>query len=64
MRYHVMASSQAGVLALKRDSIEGALKKARELRGDGLYSDVRIVDTSTGDAVDEAQFAGHEGGTA
>ena len=56
MRYHVMASGQAGVMGLKRDSIEGALKKAGELRQEGIYTEVRIIDASTGDVVDESQY--------
>ncbi|WP_207482498.1 hypothetical protein [Arenibaculum pallidiluteum] len=55
MRYHIAASGQMGVVGLKRDTIAGALKKARELRGEGIYSDVRIVDSDTGAEVDEAQ---------
>lgn len=54
MRYHVMGSGQDGVTALKRDTLEGALKKAGELRDDGHYADVRIIDTSTGEEVEEA----------
>lgn len=55
MRYHVMGSGQDGVIALKRDSIEGALKKARELRRDGHYAEVRIIDTASGEPVDEVE---------
>jgi hypothetical protein len=55
MRYHIAASGQMGVVGLKRDTIEGALKKARELRDEGIYSDVRIVDNATGAEVDESQ---------
>ena len=62
MRYHIMATSQAGVLGLKRDTIEGALKKAGELRREGIYNEVRIVDTATGDAVDESQIGGRADG--
>lgn len=53
MRYHVMAGGPTGVFALKRDTIEGALKKAGELRQSGEYSDVRIIDTTTGVSVEE-----------
>lgn len=65
MRYNVMAGGPTGVFALKRDTIEGAVKKAGELRQSGEYSDVRIIDTSTGavvgepHAVDGAQSAPH-----
>lgn len=55
MRYHVMANSHVGLLDLKRDTIEGALKKAGELRDQGIYTEVRIMDTKTGTVVDEAQ---------
>lgn len=54
MRYQVMATNQAGVLALKRDTIEGAIKKAGELRREGAYNEVKIVDTTTGAAIDES----------
>lgn len=53
MRYHVMASSQTGVMGLKRDTLEGAIKKAGELRGEGIYSEVRIIDTTSGEPVEE-----------
>jgi len=53
MRYHIVGSSQDGVIALKRDSIEGALKKAGELRQDGHYAEVRIFDTTSGQPLDE-----------
>jgi hypothetical protein len=53
MRYHVMAGSQDGVLGLKRDTLEGALKKAGELRREGVYNEVRIIDTATGQVVEE-----------
>ena len=43
MRYHIMANSQSGVLGLKRDTIEGAIKKAAELRREGTYSAATIV---------------------
>ncbi len=61
MRYHIMATSQAGVLGLKRDTIEGALKKAGELRREGAYNEVRIVDTTTGLPIDESQIASANG---
>lgn len=32
MRYNVMAGGTMGVFGLKRDTLEGAVKKARELR--------------------------------
>ena len=53
MRYNVMAGGPTGVFGLKRETIEGAFKKARELRQSGDYSDVRIIDTTTGTEVDE-----------
>lgn len=53
MRYHIMGSAQDGVMCLKRDTLEGALKKAGELRQDGSYSEVRIIDTTSGDVVPE-----------
>lgn len=58
MRYHVTATSQAGVLVLKRDTIEGALKKAGELRREDTYNEVKIFDTATGAVVDESQTGG------
>ena len=64
MRYHVMATSQAGVLGLKRDTIEGAIKKAGELRREGTYNEVRIVDTTTGAEIDESRIGGEAGGGA
>ncbi|MBF0393315.1 MAG: hypothetical protein HQL38_11610 [Alphaproteobacteria bacterium] len=54
MRYNVVASGQDGILGLKRDTIKGALKKAGELRSEGIYTEVRIMDTTTGDVVDES----------
>ena len=57
MRYHIMANGEQGVIALKRDSIAGAIKKADELRQAGAYIEVRIIDTTTGAAVDEAAAA-------
>ncbi|NUB05809.1 hypothetical protein FW320_06415 [Azospirillum sp. Vi22] len=53
MRYHITASSQVGVMGLKRDTLEGALKKARELREQGIYTDVRIIDTENGTVIQE-----------
>ncbi|WP_377805579.1 hypothetical protein ABNQ38_02770 [Azospirillum sp. A29] len=53
MRYHITGSSQVGVMGLKRDTLEGALKKANELRQEGIYSEVLIIDTETGDVVKE-----------
>ena len=60
MRYQVMAGGTMGVFGLKRDTIEGALKKARELRQTGEYSDVRIIDTTTGSEVDELHVEGQK----
>lgn len=56
MRYNVVASGQDGILGLRRDTIEGALKKAGELRAEGIYTEVRIMDTTTGDVVDESRY--------
>jgi hypothetical protein len=53
MRYHITGSSQVGVLGLKRDTLEGALKKANELRQQGIYNEVQIIDIETGDVVKE-----------
>ncbi len=53
MRYNVMAGGTMGVFGLKRDTLEGAVKKARELRQSGEYSDVRIIDIETGSVVEE-----------
>lgn len=57
MSYRVMASGQSGVIGLQRETIQGAVKKAGELRRDGYYTEVRIIDADTGDAVDEGTVA-------
>lgn len=63
MRYHVAASGQMGVVSLKRDTIAGALKKAREFREEGLYSEVRVFEDETGLPVDEDRgVSGRDGG--
>ena len=59
MRYHIMGSAQDGVMCLKRDTLEGALKKAGELRQDGSYAEVRIVDTASGETVQEPEARPH-----
>ena len=56
MLYNVTATNQAGVFSLKRDTIEGALKKAGELRREGIYNEVRIIEMATGTVVDESQI--------
>ena len=53
MRYHVMAGGSMGVFSLKRDTLEGAIKKANELRQSHEYEDVRIIDTENGTVVAE-----------
>lgn len=53
MRYHVMAGGSMGVISLKRDTLDGAVKKANELRSSHEYEDVRIIDTESGATVDE-----------
>ena len=53
MKYNVMAGGTMGVFSLKRDTLEGAIKKANELRQSHEYEDVRIIDTETGAVVDE-----------
>lgn len=55
MRYHVMAGGSMGVISLKRETLESAVKKANELRESHEYSDVRIIDTATGAAVEETR---------
>jgi len=54
VRYHVMAGGTMGVFSLKRDTLEGAVKKANELRQSHEYEDVRIIDTENGAVVDES----------
>ena len=53
MRYHVMAGGSMGVFSLKRDTLEGAIKKANELRQSHEYEEVRIIDTESGTVVEE-----------
>ncbi|PWC42109.1 hypothetical protein [Azospirillum sp. TSO22-1] len=53
MRYHVMAGGTMGVISLKRDTLDGAIKKAGELRQSHEYEDVRIIDTESGAVVEE-----------
>jgi hypothetical protein len=43
MAYNIFAQNLLGAIALERDSAPGALKKARELRDDGMWN-VRIAD--------------------
>ncbi|WP_376963681.1 hypothetical protein ABNQ39_25780 [Azospirillum sp. A26] len=62
MRYHITGSSQVGVMGLKRDTLEGALKKAKELREQGTYNDVQIIDIETGDIVKEPLSDGDQAG--
>ncbi|WP_455184481.1 hypothetical protein [Azospirillum palustre] len=62
MRYHITGSSQVGVMGLKRDTLEGALKKANELRQQGIYNDVQIIDIETGDVVKEPLPDGDQAG--
>lgn len=53
MRYHITANTDVGAVCLKRDTLEGAFKKANELRRDGTYLDVHVVDTETGDVLQD-----------
>lgn len=53
MRYHITANTDVGAVCLKRDTLEGAYKKANELRQEGTYLDVHIVDTETGATLQE-----------
>ena len=62
MRYHITATSQAGILGLKRDTIEGAIKKAGELRREGTYNEVKIIDTASGAEISESQIGGSADG--
>ncbi|MBP2306394.1 hypothetical protein GBZ48_03015 [Azospirillum melinis] len=62
MRYHITGSSQVGVMGLKRDTLEGALKKANELRQQGIYNDVQIIDIETGHIVKEQLADGDQAG--
>lgn len=55
MPYHITGNTDVGAVCLKRDSLEGALKKARELREDGTYLNVRIVDAESGATVPEPE---------
>ena len=57
MRYHVMAGGTMGVISLKRDTLDGAIKKATELRQSHEYEDVRIIDTESGAVVEEGRTA-------
>ncbi len=43
MAYNIFAQNLLGAIALERDSAPGAIKKARELRDDGMWN-VRIAD--------------------
>ncbi len=43
MAYNIFAQNLLGAIALERDSAPGALKKARELRDDGMWN-IRIAD--------------------
>ncbi|WP_431855560.1 hypothetical protein [Azospirillum sp.] len=60
MRYHVMAGGTMGVISLKRDTLDGAIKKANELRQSHEYEDVRIIDTDSGAVVDEGKAAAQQ----
>lgn len=55
MAYNIFAQNLLGAIALERDSAPGALKKARELRDDGMWN-VRIADDD-GHWVDEDELA-------
>ncbi|MGC1305423.1 MAG: hypothetical protein WA840_23885 [Caulobacteraceae bacterium] len=54
MAYNIFAQNLLGAIALERDSVPGALKKARELRQDGMWN-VRIADEQ-GHWLDESQI--------
>jgi hypothetical protein len=43
MAYNIFAQNLLGAIALERDSAPGALKKARELRENGMWN-IRIAD--------------------
>jgi hypothetical protein len=55
MAYNIFAQNLLGAIALERDSAPGALKKARELRDDGMWN-VRIADDD-GHWLDEDELA-------
>lgn len=57
MRYNIIGRNGAGNLCLKRDTLEGAIKKAGELRREDSCIEVRIVDTVTGNVVEEPPSA-------
>jgi hypothetical protein len=58
MVYNIFAQNLLGAIALERESAPSALKKARELREDGMWN-VRIADEE-GHWLDEGALVGAE----